>query len=350
MVVDGSNVIHANAGSRRFFSVARVENVIGKLNTLGYTYQIGMKGKTYKYIMYHAKEDEISEEDKSKLETLVNDLEVSLLDAEQDDRWIHLAAIEFDGYILSHDRFRDEIEQWEEEGRHDVVEEIKKRRVELQFFEDTPIFDLPPVDEIGPDIMVDDVDEAADYDDYVEWKVDGEGSDVGGEPISKETVKETFVEPKAPVEDSPEETHLPMLLRLQEGDWSEIQLPLDTPLGRVFFAECVGLTSATASIFEKISRKHFIMTDARNDPKRTTKEGYILRDLESTNGTQFRGAKLGPDGVHVPALVPRLGRDHQEWPSVLLGSRLLELRVGATREDTEHPCFDGCKCGFATEA
>ncbi len=71
-----------------------------------------------------------------RLEKLVNDLEVSLLDAEQDDRWIHLAAIEFDGYILSHDQFRDEIEQWEEEGRHDIVEEIKKRRVELQFFEE----------------------------------------------------------------------------------------------------------------------------------------------------------------------------------------------------------------------
>ena len=145
VVVDGSNVIHANAGTRKYFSVARVKNVIGKLSKLGYTYKIGMKGKTYNYIMYHAEEDEINEEDKSTLEKLVNDLEVSLLDAEQDDRWIHLAAIEFDGYILSHDQFRNEIKQWEEEGRHDIVEEIKKRRVELQFFEDTPIFDLPPV-------------------------------------------------------------------------------------------------------------------------------------------------------------------------------------------------------------
>ncbi len=133
VVVDGSNVIHASAGSRRFFSVARVKNVIGKLSKLGYTYKIGMKGKTYKYIMYHADEDEISDADKAALEKLVNDLEVSLLDAEQDDRWIHLAAIEFDGYILSHDQFRDEIEQWEEEGRHDIVEEIKKQAWNCNF-------------------------------------------------------------------------------------------------------------------------------------------------------------------------------------------------------------------------
>ena len=86
VVVDGSNVIHANAGTRKYFSVARVKNVIGKLSKLGYTYKIGMKGKTYNYILYHAEEDEINEEDKSTLEKLVNDLEVSLLDAEQDDQ------------------------------------------------------------------------------------------------------------------------------------------------------------------------------------------------------------------------------------------------------------------------
>ena len=342
VVVDGSNVIHANAGSRRFFSVARVKNVIGKLSKLGYTYKIGMKGKTYKYIMYHAEEDEISDADKAALEKLVNDLEVSLLDAEQDDRWIHLAAIEFDGYILSHDQFRDEIEQWEEEGRHDIVEEIKKRRVELQFFEDTPIFDLPPVageesDTHSPADAKKDIKpvEPESFSDE-----SGEDLDVWGEPISKETVKETFVEPDVPVEDAPKETHVPMLLRLQGGAWTEVQVPLDTPLGRVFFAEVVELTSATSSILEKISRKHFMMTDAKNDPERTTKEGYILHDLGSTNGTQFRGAKLGPRGVHVPPIVPRTERDDKEWPSILLGSRLLELRVGATLEDIDHPSFD----------
>ncbi|MDA8568398.1 FHA domain-containing protein [Euryarchaeota archaeon] len=342
VVVDGSNVIHANAGSRRFFSVARVKNVIGKLSKLGYTYKIGMKGKTYNYIMYHAEEDEINEDDKSALEKLVNDLEVSLLDAEQDDRWIHLAAIEFDGYILSHDQFRNEIEQWEEEGRHDIVEEIKKRRVELQFFEDTPIFDLPPV--VGEESDVpsppDPEKDIKPMESKSSSDESGEDLDTWDEPISKETVKEPFVEPEVPVEDTPEETHVPMLLRLQGGAWTEVQVPLDTPLGRVFFAEIVELTPATSSILEKISRKHFMMTDARNDPERTTKEGYILHDLGSTNGTQFRGAKLGPRGVHVPPIVPRSELVDKEWPSILLGSRLVELRVGATLEDTDHPSFD----------
>jgi hypothetical protein len=39
VVVDGSNVIHANLGSKKYFSVNRVKNVIEKLKKLGYTYQ-----------------------------------------------------------------------------------------------------------------------------------------------------------------------------------------------------------------------------------------------------------------------------------------------------------------------
>ena len=341
VVVDGSNVIHANAGTRRYFSVARVENVIEKLTKLGYTYKFGMKGKTYKYIMYHAEEDEISKEDKSRLEELVNDLKISLLDADQDDRWIHLAAVEFDGYILSHDQFRDEIEQWEEEGRHDLVEEIKKRRVELQFFEDTPIFDLPPVTgEEADDSSSPDAEEDAEAleSEIPSDESDG-GLDVWGEPISTETAKETIVDSEIPLEESSEETHVPMLLRLEGGAWTEVEVPLDIPLGRGFFAEVVEVTSTTAPILEKISRQHFILTDAKNDLKRTTKEGYILRDLASTNGTQFRGAKLGPHGVHVPPIVPRSERGDEGWPAILLGSRLIELRVGATLEDTDHPSF-----------
>jgi hypothetical protein len=352
VVVDGSNVIHANAGSRRYFSVARVENVIRKLNNLGYSYKVGMKAGTYKYILHHAEEDEISDEDKKKLESLVDKLEVWLLDANQDDRWLHLAAIEFDGYILSHDQYRNEIEQWESEGRQDIVQEIKKRRVDLHFFEDAPIFDLPKVDDSAPsaDPLSDEAMDLTEVETDVTSDETVDAADEAMVLIPKETVKEAEVETELDAIDSLDETHVPMLLRLREGSWREVQLPLGTPLGRVFFSECVDITSETASILGKISRKHFIITLAGDDPDRTVKEGYSLRDLESTNGTQFRGAKLGPSGVHVPPLVPRLGRDHQEWPSIYLGSRLLELRVGATLGDAVHPCFEACKCDFSTGA
>jgi homoserine trans-succinylase len=106
-----------------------------------------MKGGTYNYIMKSATEEEISEADKLELQKLIENLEVSLLNSSKDDRWIHLAAIEFDAYILSHDQYRDEIKQWEEEGRTEIAEEVNKRRIELEFFGDKPIFNLPDISE-----------------------------------------------------------------------------------------------------------------------------------------------------------------------------------------------------------
>ena len=100
VVVDGSNVITANIGEESSFRVNRIINVIEKLKKLGYTYKIGMKAKTYKYILYHAPEDKINETDKKILTKLVEDLEISLLGKDAEDHWLHL-LIEFDAYILS---------------------------------------------------------------------------------------------------------------------------------------------------------------------------------------------------------------------------------------------------------
>ena len=133
VVVDGSNVITANIGEETYFRVQRIIKVINKLKKLGYTYKVGMKAKTYYYIIKHAPEEKISEADKNTLIDLVEKLEIHLLDKDADDHWLHLGAIEFDAYILSHDKFRKEIKHWEEEGRHDLAEEIKNRKVTLNF-------------------------------------------------------------------------------------------------------------------------------------------------------------------------------------------------------------------------
>ena len=164
VVVDGSNVITANIGEETSFRVNRIINVIEKLKKLGYTYKIGMKAKTYNYIVYHAEEEgKINETDKKILIKLRDDLEISLLNKDEDDHWLHLAAIEFDAYILSHDKFRKEIKHWEEEGKHDFAEEIKSRRVTLEFFEDTPIIDKDALPDISKmTIMVTD-DDAVSY-------------------------------------------------------------------------------------------------------------------------------------------------------------------------------------------
>ena len=96
VVVDGSNVITANIGEETYFRVQRIINVINKLKKLGYTYKVGMKAKTYNYIIKYAPEEKISEADKGTLTELVEKLEISLLNKDADDHWLHLGAIEFD--------------------------------------------------------------------------------------------------------------------------------------------------------------------------------------------------------------------------------------------------------------
>jgi hypothetical protein len=387
VVVDGSNAIHANFGSQKVFRVARIQNVIGKLKKLGYSYKIGMKSGTHHYIMNKSTHDEISEADKEVLQSLVDNLEVTLLNAKKDDRWIHLAAIEFDGYILSHDQFRNEIQQWKEEGRSDIAEEILKRRVELGFFEDTPIFVLPPISEqdsavsdpVMPEVTLEpskpvvvDTPEAmeGDFEPLTPFPNSGERTeldpmdsvpmedadeevevDMWGDPINREDEEVPCFNPED--DDEPEridpkdgeETLIAALYRvLVEHDstepWSEIHLPLNLDMGRMFFAESIGVSDATAGVLAKISRNHMHL--------KTVDGGYRLHDLDSTNGTQFRGARVGSGGVLIPQNIPRLGRSHPEWPSILLGSRLLEIRIGATQGDVDHPCFDECACKLTT--
>lgn len=346
VVVDGSNVIHANVGSRKLFRVERIRNVIAKLNKLGYAYKIGMKSGTFNYIIHHASEEEISESDKKTLQTLADDIEISLLNSDKDDRWIHLAAIEFDGYILSHDRFRDEIQQWKDEGRNDIADEIITRRVDLEFFDDSPIFTLPSLAPL-PDtaVPVKDTDMSASS----ELRPDAGPS----ETLSLEEVPETVlaVETEIDAEESYKDGFAPSSLTAianangsDKPEWKEIELPINTPLGRKLFAELLGIDDATRPLLGKISRHHFEITAVQH----TGNYELYLRDLNSTNGTQFGGVRVGNAALKIPTMHPRLGRTHPDWSTVFLGSQLLELRLGATLVDIEHPCFNRCNCDFIT--
>ena len=352
VVVDGSNVITANIGEETYFRVQRIINVINKLKKLGYSYMVGMKAKTYYYIIKHAPEEKISEADKGTLTELVEKLEIHLLDKDADDHWLHLGAIEFDAYILSHDKFRKEIKHWEEEGRHDLAEEIKNRKVTLEFFKDAPIFELPDISEM--EILVSDDDEESiviidsseteedaeidisDKDSKIEiddeLEDEGESGD-GGDTTEEEAEIDEFVHAEIGMDD----THVKCMLRVIDGeeDWMEFDLPLEMDLGRSFFAELLGLSESTKGVLAKISRVHFeIKFPGTITGGKSTKK-LLIRDLNSTNGTQIDGAKLGKIGqiINIQSMTEREGAS--KWPTILIGSKLLEIKLGAMRPSSE---------------
>ena len=349
VVVDGSNVITANIGEETYFKVNRITNVINKLKKLGYTYKVGMKAKTYNYIIHHAPEEKINETDKKILTELVDKLEISLLNKDADDHWLHLGAIEFDAYILSHDRFRKEIEHWEEEGRHDLAEEIKNRRITLEFFDDAPIFELPDISEmeilvsddddesiviIDPseekEVEIDDLEEELEMD--VDEELEGEESDEEDSHEEERGILD-FVYAEIGVED----THVKCMLRVIDGeeDWMEFDLPLEMDLGRGFFAELLGVSESIQSVLAKISRVHFeIKFPGTITGGKSTKK-LLIRDLNSTNGTQIDGARLGKIGqiINIKSMTEREGSS--KWPTILIGSKLLEIKLGAMRPSSE---------------
>jgi len=335
VLVDGSNIIHANIGSRKYFSVNRLKNVIEKIKKLGYTYKVGMKGGTYNYIMTKASDDEISEEDKNELKNLVETLEVSLLNSSKDDRWIHLAAIEFDAYILSHDRFRDEIKYWEDAGKPEIAEEVKNRRIELEFFDELPIFDLPDIS--GMAIVVTEEGEVVVVKDEL------------SEPLhsfKEETIVIETLEYEHAVVKT-DSRHIKSLIRIDsdEIDWFEFDLPLETKLGRAFFAELLSVSEATTDILKKISREHFSVQTPGTITGGKSYSQLLIKDFDSTNGTQVNGARVGTIG-HITNI--DFGNtdqpNHPVWPSILLGSRLMEIKIGAVKTDVSSSCFDECSC------
>ena len=344
VVVDGSNVIHANIGTKKCFKVERIKNVIDKLKKLGYTYKVGMKKGTYHFIMNKATEEQISETDKMELVSLIDNLEVSLLNSSKDDRWIHLAAIEFDGYILSHDQFRDEIAKWEEEGRSDIAKQVAERRIELEFFNDSPIFNLPDISEksilLDMDGKVVFIDEK-ESDDSVKEK---ESDEV--ESIKDEHSDDMYAHAKIDT-DIP---YLKSLIRIGSEDinWKEFNLPLDEVIGRTFFAELLGVDDSTTEVLKKISRDHLEVAlpgTMGGEPQVTR---LHIQDKNSTNGTLVDGARLGKIGHVADMSFDESAMGHPPWPSIHLGSRLIEIRIGALLADSKHPCFTSCRCDIIT--
>jgi hypothetical protein len=121
---------------------------------------------------------------------------------------------------------------------------------------------------------------------------------------------------------------------------------LENKLGRAYFAELLGVTEATTEILRKISREHLTIQAPGTlniDGKSSTK--LLVRDLDSMNGMQIDGARLGRIGHVTDLAFGSIGQpSHPPWPSILLGSRLIEIKVGAVKLDASSPCFIKCSC------
>jgi hypothetical protein len=217
---------------------------------LGWPTLVAMKKGTYNYATYPPNPDwedyeppDISDEGKQLLKELVDGLEVSLIDHKEDDLWLIKAAIENNGWILTNDQFRKEIEKYEESGHDDIVQEIRNRRVWLNWVGDKPTFTLPRKDHVT---------------------VFSESGLVESMLISATTID--------------------AILRIDDVE-KAMSLPLGRTFGRSEFKEIMD-----SDQLKKVSAAHL----------RIDKDGDELQitDVESTNGTLVDGLKIVPANAH----------------------------------------------------
>ena len=160
VILDGSNIITESLtkedGSRgKKFVVHRLPAAMLAVQKLGWPTLVAMKRGTYNYVTTPPKPDwenyeppNISDEGKQLLKELVDGLDVSLIDHKEDDLWLIKAAIDNNGWILTNDKFQKEIEKYMESGDDDIVQEIKNRRVWLNWASDKPLFTIPRKDHV----------------------------------------------------------------------------------------------------------------------------------------------------------------------------------------------------------
>jgi len=142
VILDASNIITTGNGPSRRYVISRLPIVIQAIQKLGWPTLVGIKKKTFNHFLYHS---EASDKEKKMMQKIVNSLSVSLIDSEEDDLWLIQTAIKENGWILSEDRFRNEIEKYSLTNPP-IANEIKKRRCFLQFVGEKPQFKIPKRD------------------------------------------------------------------------------------------------------------------------------------------------------------------------------------------------------------
>jgi len=245
VVIDGSNVITKSVpttkGLRRSFDVERLVKTIETVHGLGWPTMVGMKMKTFRHGV-SSKKGRFGDLEREIMEDLINKDVVSMIDDDNDDEWIIRAAIDRNGWILSNDRFRKEVETLVKDGEYRNANEINKRMCKIEFVGSEPIFVLPK---------------------------------------NHELLGKTVVERIRESRSSFEQISSVEVSVLGNDGITGLRIPLGIPIGRSNF---IGV--ADDKSISSVSRSHFII-DSRGGE-------ILINDLGSTNGTILNGMHLAP--------------------------------------------------------
>ena len=140
VVLDGSNILHE---TQTTFSFERLRKTVGAVEKLGWKTNIIMKEGTSVYALKNT--SNLTPNERSSLRQWIKFGRINLAnhptDKGIDDVLAIRYALDHNAWIVTDDKFRDHLEELKDKGDLNTINEINKRRIQVDFGPDnTPIF------------------------------------------------------------------------------------------------------------------------------------------------------------------------------------------------------------------
>jgi len=245
VVLDGANILHRTIAE---FTLVRLKAVLREITARGWPTLTVLKFGTLNHAMNSTS---FPDEDKAELNRMVTHGEIRLIskdgDRSVDDRFAIATALKNNGWVVSHDRYKDHYGALEELAREADVALLKERHIRVFFPEDD---DSPRFKPNLPNRKQSEAQERL-------------LTQFSNGPPTKKT--------------------LSVLLNGNDFQRHERTLPVGCPIGRAEFGPQIDEKSRMG-----LSRIHLrIDTDEEGN--------FFVTDLNSTNGVVMNGFKLPPD-------------------------------------------------------
>ena len=246
VVLDGANILHRNQTE---FSLARLKAVLREITLRGWPTLTVLKHGTLNHAMNSTG---FPEADKTELNRMVTHGEIRLIskdgDRSIDDRFAIATALKNNGWVVSHDRYKDHYGALAELARETDVALLKERHIRVFF--------------------PDDVDDSPQFNPNLPTRKQSEAQ----ERILTQLARS-----------APTNRSLTVVLKGNDFERHDHLLPVGRPIGRLEFGDKIDEKSRMG-----LSRVHLrIDADAEGH--------YFLTDLKSTNGIVMNGFKLPTD-------------------------------------------------------
>lgn len=246
VVLDGANILHRTIAE---FSLVRLKAVLREITARGWPTLTVLKYGTLNHAMNSS---DLPDEDKTELHRMVTHGEIRLIskddDRSVDDRFAIATALKNNGWVVSHDRYKEHYGALKELAREADVALLKERHIRVFFPED--VDDSP---QFKPNL-----------------------------PNRKHSEAQERVLTQLATS-SPANTSLTVVLKGNDFERHDHPLPVGRPIGRLDFGDKIDEKSRRG-----LSRVHLrIDVDSEGNS--------FVTDLKSTNGVVINGFKLPSD-------------------------------------------------------